>query len=69
MLISKAEMQKYTGCYISGHPFDYFSTRGEETKYSPSQKSDPTHLTCNSPCVMKNLDLDLPNGTWVDSFS
>lgn len=60
---------QYTGYYISGHPFNCFSTRGEEAIYAPSQKSNPTYLTCNSPCVMKNLDVELPNGTWVDSFS
>lgn len=69
MLMPKIEIQKYTGYYISGHQFNYFSTRGEETIYSPSQESNPAYLTCSSPCVMKNLDVELPNGTWVDSFS
>lgn len=35
---------KYTGHYISGHLFHYFSTRGEEAIYAPSQKSNPTCL-------------------------
>lgn len=44
MLMSEKTDAQYTGYYISGHPFNCFSTRGEKAIYAPSQKSNPIKL-------------------------